>query len=185
MTLVGETGWVPIHPRTMATAAERVHALGDDDDQTGERQASACAGVFAHGQAEPWRAPSSPRSRVPASRSSFCLAATASSRRATGGPRGAGTSTPNPIRGTQTAVAVYASQQSRVREILALRWFGVGAGNRVLADESCSARLCRRRDSWSVTARCSSRYPPQTRLRDNIEVHLFTQPQPTPVAGPT
>ena len=51
--LVGEMGWVSINPRTMATAFERVYALGD---VTMIRLANGKplpkAGVFAHGQAE-------------------------------------------------------------------------------------------------------------------------------------
>lgn len=51
--LVGETGWVSIHPRTMATAFERVYALGDVTMiKLANGKPLPKAGVFAHGQAE-------------------------------------------------------------------------------------------------------------------------------------
>src|SRR5574341_570121 len=51
--LVAETGWVSINPRTMATAFERVYALGDVTMiKLANGKPLPKAGVFAHGQAE-------------------------------------------------------------------------------------------------------------------------------------
>lgn len=51
--LVGETGWISINPRTMATSFERVYALGDVTMiKLANGKPLPKAGVFAHGQAE-------------------------------------------------------------------------------------------------------------------------------------
>jgi sulfide:quinone oxidoreductase len=51
--LTGETGWVSVNPRTMATAFERVYALGDVTTiKLANGKPLPKAGVFAHGQAE-------------------------------------------------------------------------------------------------------------------------------------